>query len=129
MFPPFDILRVDSDGQLVWRDQAESLTLARMRVRMLKLDSPGDYIIYSQKTGHKSIIRQDDPQGEHPICPTHDTFMVPYRFQTWELSPIRPGPLDGFRCPNLDCSIVYIEPLDGFHTLIEGKLKQLQSGT
>ncbi|MCU1240993.1 MAG: hypothetical protein JWO71_1719 [Candidatus Acidoferrum typicum] len=97
-----------------------------MRVSMLRLAKRADYVIYSQKTGHKSIVRLDDAKGEHPICPTHETFMVPHSFQPWELS-LAQGKLDGFRCPNLSCSTVYIEPLGGFHSLDDGKLTLLRS--
>jgi hypothetical protein len=58
------------------------------------------------------------PAGaEHPVCPTHDTYMIPHTFQTWELS-LAQGTVNGFRCPNLICPIVYISgELEGFHKL------------
>jgi hypothetical protein len=70
------------------------------------------------------VVRQGEAQGEHPICPTHETFMVTHCFQPWELSDVE-GTLDGFRCPNLSCPIVYIEALEGFHVLADGKLTRL----
>jgi hypothetical protein len=36
---------------------------------------------------------------------------------------------EGFRCPNLDCPIVYIEVFGGFHSLVDGNLTQLRSET
>ena len=42
-----------------------------------------------------------------PVCPEHDTFMVEYTFEPWEAI-LPQGTLEAFRCPNLDCSIVYI---------------------
>lgn len=129
MFPPFDIFFVDDDGELVWVEAAETLANARMRVNTLRRSRKhSDYVIYSQRTGHKSIVRQGDSKGEHPICPTHETFMVPHIFQPWELSVEQEIP-DGFRCPNLTCSIVYIEAFGGFHSLDDGKLSQLRSET
>jgi hypothetical protein len=126
MLPPFDIFRIH-DGELVWQESAESLSLARLRVSMLRLAKPADYLILSQKTGHKTIVRQDGSQGEqHPICPQHESFMVPHSFQPRELSVVQ-GKLDGFRCPNLTCAVVYIEPLGGFHSLDDGKLTPLGS--
>ena len=59
MVPPFDIFRVESDGHLVWKDTAETLDLARLRIKILMLAHPADYVIYSQRTGHKTVIRAD----------------------------------------------------------------------
>ena len=57
MNPPLDIFRVDSNGNLIWRTTAETLEAARSRVGILMTSEPGDYLIYSQKTGHKTIVR------------------------------------------------------------------------
>jgi hypothetical protein len=59
MIPPFDILRVDSYGQLVRTGTAETLDLARLHIKILMASEPGEYIIYSQQTGHKMIIKAD----------------------------------------------------------------------
>jgi hypothetical protein len=41
--------------------------------------------------------------------------MIPYKFERWEVSQ---GAVDGFRCPNLSCRIVYIDgDAEGFYTL------------
>jgi hypothetical protein len=52
-----------------------------------------------------------------PICPKHDTFMVEYSFEPWEaILPL--GTLEAFRCPNLECSIIYITgAAEGLYTL------------
>jgi hypothetical protein len=126
MLPPFDIFRIDSDGRLLWQESAETFGQARQRVNTLKVGKRFDYVIYSQRTGHKSIVRQHDSEGEYPVCPTHDTPMVPHSFQPWELSLVQ-GTLDGFRCPNLSCPTVYIEKLGGFHLLDDGKLTPVKS--
>ena len=59
MLPPFDIFRVETDGHLVWRDTAETLDLARLRIKILMVSQPGDFVIYSQQTGHKTVIKAD----------------------------------------------------------------------
>jgi FtsP/CotA-like multicopper oxidase with cupredoxin domain len=59
MVPPFDIFRVETDGHLAWKDTAETLDLARLRIRILAVAEPGDYVIYSQETGHKTVVRSD----------------------------------------------------------------------
>jgi hypothetical protein len=46
----FDIMKVRSDDSLAWLEAAEELSAARMRVRELLADSPGEYIIFNQET-------------------------------------------------------------------------------
>ena len=57
MFPPFDIFRVEIDGQLVWKDTAETFDYAKLLIRILMGSYPGDYVIYSQKTEQKSVAK------------------------------------------------------------------------
>jgi hypothetical protein len=47
---PFDIIKVLSDDSLAWVEAAEELSAARARVWELLADSPGEYIIFNQKT-------------------------------------------------------------------------------
>ena len=47
---PFDIMKVLSDDSLAWLEAAEELSAARIRVRELLVDSPGEYIIFNQET-------------------------------------------------------------------------------
>jgi hypothetical protein len=76
---PFDIMKVLSDDSLAWLEAAEELSAARIRVRELLADSPGEYIIFNQETktlvAHFSIHeapqtpewwRQDDEYLEEP---------------------------------------------------------------
>jgi hypothetical protein len=64
------------------------------------------------KTGSMAL-----PETEYPACPKHEISMVPHAFDTRDASLLQ-GTVQGFRCPNLDCSIVYIEgTLKGFYTL------------
>ena len=54
---------------------------------------------------------------EYPACPEHEISMVPHTFDIRDASLLQ-GTVEGFRCPNLDCSIVYVEgTLRGFYTL------------
>jgi len=95
MLPLFDILRVESDGQLLWQGTVETLALARLRIQVLRVAKPSDYVIFSPQTGHKIIGRQDDSQGDYPVCPKHEILMVPHFFQSWEPS-LAQGTLDCF---------------------------------
>ena len=60
MLPPLDIFRVASDGHLLWRAAA-----AGRRVRILMASEPGDYVIYSQETGGKTVVRAENRQDGH----------------------------------------------------------------
>ena len=71
MIPPFDIFRVEHEAGLMWQAVAESLVVARLKVKMLMDEQPGDYIIRSQHTGHKIVVKADGsivgspgPKGE-----------------------------------------------------------------
>jgi hypothetical protein len=59
MLPALDIFRVESDGHLVWRSVAESEDSARRRIKILMTTEPADYVIYSQETGTKTVIREE----------------------------------------------------------------------
>jgi hypothetical protein len=59
MLPPFDIFRVETDGHLLRKDTAETLVLARLRIKILMVSQPGDFVIYSQETGHKTVVKSD----------------------------------------------------------------------
>jgi hypothetical protein len=59
MIPPFDIFKNEKDGSVTWKGTAETLEVARLSVKVLMASSPGTYIIHSQKTGHKLLVRAD----------------------------------------------------------------------
>jgi len=61
MIPPFDIFRVANDSHLIWKAAAEDLESAQRRIKLLMGVEPGDYVIYSQKTGHKTLVRSENP--------------------------------------------------------------------
>ena len=47
-------------------------------------------------------------------CPQHEIYMIAHKFERWEIN----RPVDGFKCPNLRCRIVYIDRnAEGFYTL------------
>ena len=59
MIPPFDIFRVEMDGHLEWKGVAETLDLARLRIKILMVSEPAEYLIHSQQTGHRIIVKED----------------------------------------------------------------------
>jgi hypothetical protein len=61
MVPPLDIFRVASDGQLIWIAPAENVESAQRRIKILMSVHPGDYVIYNQETGHKTLVRAENP--------------------------------------------------------------------
>jgi|HubBroStandDraft_2_1064218.scaffolds.fasta_scaffold06463_7 hypothetical protein len=72
MIPPFDIFYVSHDGY-IWQEPAESLESAKLRVQQLGISRPGEYIIFSQKTGNKLSINVAPPnttlEGNLPLDP------------------------------------------------------------
>jgi hypothetical protein len=62
-----------------------------------------------------------------PVCPKHETPMVPHVPFPKDVS--YPQGCIRFRCPNLDCSMVYVSgAFDGLYTLEpDGKLKGYSS--
>jgi hypothetical protein len=63
MIPPLDIFKLEPDGQLVWKGTAEDLVTAKLNVKVLATNSPADYIIYSQQTGDKTIVKRDTEEN------------------------------------------------------------------
>jgi hypothetical protein len=56
---PLDIFMIDKDGSLIWKGTAEGFEMAKLSVLTLMRSSPADYMIYSHKTGHRTIIKID----------------------------------------------------------------------
>ena len=56
MMPPFDILKVESEG-VRWMEAVADLERAKARVKVLAVSSPGEYFIVNQQTGEKISIR------------------------------------------------------------------------
>ncbi len=59
MLPPFDIFRVETDGHLVWKDTAETFDYARLLIKILMASQSADYVIYSQATEQKTVVKAD----------------------------------------------------------------------
>ena len=62
MIPPLDVFKVEADGHLRWLEAAQSLEAAKSRIAALAATSPGEYVIYSQRTGNKTVIRTGKDQ-------------------------------------------------------------------
>ena len=54
-----DIFRLDDRGVL-WLDAAETLELARSRVKELAASSPGQYLVVDLTTGNKHVMSTGD---------------------------------------------------------------------
>jgi hypothetical protein len=59
MISPLDVFKLEADGQLVWKAAAQTLEAAKLHVQVLMASEPADYVIFSQQTGHKTIIKAD----------------------------------------------------------------------
>jgi hypothetical protein len=59
------------------------------------------------------------PETTGPACPKHETYMIRGTCDTKTGLSLIQGKLPGFRCPVLDCSIVYVtgNALEGFYVL------------
>jgi hypothetical protein len=62
MLPQLDIFKLDKDGSVVWREAAENLEVANSSVKLLATSSPGNYMIFNQATGHKTIVMLDSSE-------------------------------------------------------------------
>jgi hypothetical protein len=66
MLPPFDIFRVSSTGALRWLEAAPTVDDAKKRIQEMTTSSSDEYIIYSQQTGNKVLIKAGDVSSEQP---------------------------------------------------------------
>jgi hypothetical protein len=62
MIPPYDIFKVETTGSR-WIEAAATLEDAKACVQRLGALSPGEYLIMSQKTGNKLVIKLDSAAG------------------------------------------------------------------
>jgi hypothetical protein len=53
-----DIFNADANG-LIWQGTADNLEGAKANVKALRAKSPGDYVIFSQQTGDKIVMKAD----------------------------------------------------------------------
>jgi hypothetical protein len=63
VIPPLDIFKLQPDGNLLWKGTAADFGTAKLNVKALATKSPGDYLIYSHETGHKTIVKLDTDEG------------------------------------------------------------------
>jgi hypothetical protein len=61
MIPPFDIFKIAEDGKPIWVSSASTLDAARERAKTLAAVFPGEYLIFDQTTGEKTLILPNDP--------------------------------------------------------------------
>ncbi len=57
MLAPLDIFIKMEDGTYVWKAAADSFELAKSTVQRLATSSPGEYMIFSQTTGNKIVVK------------------------------------------------------------------------
>jgi hypothetical protein len=62
MIEPLDIFVKTEDGTYVWKAAANSFELAKSTVQRLAANSPGEYMIFSQKTGNKIVVKDGLPE-------------------------------------------------------------------
>ena len=60
MLAPLDIFKMQ-DGTYVWKGAAESFEVAQSKVQQLARSAPGEYMIFSQATGKKTLILDGPP--------------------------------------------------------------------
>ena len=60
MITPFDIFRFDTSNEMLWIEALADLEMAEARVGELMQAKPCEYLIFSQKTGHKISIKPTD---------------------------------------------------------------------
>ncbi len=56
MVPSFDIFKIELTGDVLWCDAAEGLVTARVSIEKLATSSPGEYLIFDQKTARRVLV-------------------------------------------------------------------------
>ena len=69
MVSPFDIFRLETSGRVVWQSTAQTLELAHRKIELLIVSQPGEYLIYSQATGRKTVVRAKNSAEISPRSP------------------------------------------------------------
>jgi hypothetical protein len=62
MLKPLDIFIKMEDGTYLWKASADSFEVAKSTVQRLAADSPGEYMIFSQTTGNKIVVKDGLPE-------------------------------------------------------------------
>jgi hypothetical protein len=63
MIPPLDIFRKE-EGNYLWKASAENFELAKSKVAQLAERAPGEYMIFSQTTGNKTLINSPEQKPQ-----------------------------------------------------------------
>jgi hypothetical protein len=62
MLAPLDIFKLQQDGTYTWKQAADSLEAAKSTVQRLATTSPGEYMIFSQTTGDRVVVKDGLPK-------------------------------------------------------------------
>jgi hypothetical protein len=62
MLEPLDIFIKMEDGTYVWKAAADSFEVAKSTVQRLATTSPGEYMIFSQTTRNKIVVKDGLPE-------------------------------------------------------------------
>ena len=62
MLEPLDIFIKMEDGTYLWKAAADSFELAKSTVQRLATTSPGEYMIFNQTTGNKTVVKDGLPE-------------------------------------------------------------------
>jgi hypothetical protein len=65
MVPPLDIFKVEG-ADVLWLDAVSTLEEAKTRIQNLARSSPGEYFVFDQHTGQKTVVTppRDSAQNE-----------------------------------------------------------------
>jgi hypothetical protein len=58
---PYDILKKDALGNPIWVEAVEDVRKASVRIEELALHSPGEYIVFNQRTNQIVTALDDSP--------------------------------------------------------------------
>jgi hypothetical protein len=62
MLAPLDIFIKTEDGTYVWKAAADSFEVAKSKVEELAAKAPGEYMIFSQTTQNKIVVKDGLPE-------------------------------------------------------------------
>jgi hypothetical protein len=64
MFEPFDVFKLNDDGQPVWEASLPTFDDARKLVQQRVVAHPANYLIFAHKNGHTTVIKPGGIQIE-----------------------------------------------------------------
>jgi hypothetical protein len=74
MLETLDIFKMQEDGKYVWKAAAETFEVATSKIEKLATTSPGEYMIFSQTTGKKTVIPLDATFAEVTLAEVTSEF-------------------------------------------------------